>query len=303
MIYNRLFNISKTTFFAFSALILSGKLSAQGVGIGTATPNSSALLDLDVSSLASNNKKGVLIPRVALQNKTDVVTIASPAVGLIVYNTTNSATDSAIEANTFYFWNGTNWIDVSTTEKVKKNLYAQIFIVANTGMQALNKTNFNNGNSIVVNFDASATGAMKVDVGNRVSLANNNFKILSSGTYEIAGYVGYNPWVQTNCTTYATEATCVAALDFIVQRSTNNGTTWTQIAKSSTTWGVGTGNRNRSVMVAPFVIALNENDLIRAVVIKGSNSNHGTNPSTSTLNLEAGTGLAYSRLLRFQKLN
>lgn len=52
-----------------------------------------------------------------------------------------------------------------------------------------------------------------------------------------------------------------------------------------------------------FEIALNENDLIRAVVIKGSTSNHGTNPSTSTLNLEAGTGLAYSRLLRFQKLN
>lgn len=290
-------------FFAFSTLMLSGKFSAQGVGIGTASPNSSALLDLDVSSMASNSKKGVLIPRVALQNKTDIVTIASPAVGLIVYNTTNSSTDSAIVANTFYFWNGTSWTDVSTSETVRKNLYAQLFIVGNTGMQALDKTSFNNGNNIIVNFDTSASGAMKVDVGNRVSLANNNFKILSSGTYEITGYVGYNPWVQTTCTTYATEATCVASLDFIVQRSTNNGTTWTQIAKSSTIWGVGTGDRNRSVIVAPFVIALNENDLIRAVVAKGSTSNHGTNPSTSTLNLEAGTGLAYSRLLRFQKLN
>ncbi|PZU82439.1 MAG: hypothetical protein DI529_14520 [Chryseobacterium sp.] len=303
MIYNRLFNISKKAVFVFSALFLSDVITAQGIGIGTSTPHPSALLDLDVSSMAGNSKKGVLIPRVALQNKTDVVTIANPAVGLIVYNTTNSTTDTSIEANTFYFWNGTNWIDVSTSETVRTKLYAQVFIVGNTGMQALDKTSFNNGNNIVVNFDSSASGAMTVDVGNRVSLSNNNFKILSTGIYEITGYVGYNPWVQTTCTTYSTEATCVASLDFIVQRSTNNGATWTQIAKSSTIWGVGTGDRNRSVIVAPFVITLNENDLVRAVVAKGSTSNHGTNPSTSTLNIEAGTGLAYSRLLRFQKLN
>lgn len=303
MIYNRLFNISKTLFLSLSVFLFSERISAQGMAIGSGNPHSSALLDLDVTSMPGNNKKGVLLPRVALQNKTDIVTIPNPAVGLIIYNTTNSATDTAIEANTFYFWNGTNWIDVSTSETVRTKLYAQLFIVGNTGMQALDKTVFNNGTSIVVNFDSSASGAMNVDVGNRVSLANNNFKILSAGTFEITGYVGYNPWTQTNCTTYQTEATCVAALDFIVQRSVNNGSTWTQIAKSSTTWGVGTGDRNRSVIVAPFVISLNQNDLIRAVITKGSTANHGTNPSNSTLNLEAGTGLAYSRLLRFQKLN
>lgn len=302
MTYNRS-HIFKTAIVVFSALLFSKKLSGQGIGIGTGNPNSSALLDLDVSSMAGNNKKGVLLPRVALQNKTDIVTIQNPAVGLIVFNTTNSATDTAIEANTFYFWNGTSWIDVSTSETIRTKLYAQLFIVGNTGNQALDKTTFNSGGNIVVNFDTAASGAMTVDVGNRVSLANNNFRILSPGTFEITGYVGYNPWVQTTCTTYQTEATCVAALDFIVQRSVNNGATWTQIAKSSAVWGVGTGDRNRSVIVAPFVISLNQNDLVRAVITKGSTSNHGTNPSTSTLNIEAGTGLAYSRLLRFQKLN
>lgn len=91
-------------------------------------------------------------------------------------------------------------------------------------------------------------------------------------------------------------------MDFILQRSTDNGSTWSQVAKSSTVWGVGTGDRNRSVIVAPFVISLNENDLIRAVVGKGSATNHGAK-GLLNLNIEAGTGLSYSRLLRFQKLN
>lgn len=299
MIYNRFMKLSQMLL-VISGIFISSSISAQGVGIGTTSPNSSALLDLDASSLAINNKKGVLLPRVALKSKTDIVTIANPAVGLLVYNTTVSATDTSIQADTFYFWNGTTWTDVSTTETIKKKLYAQVFIVSNTGNQAIDKTGFNNGVNQLVTFDNAASGAMVVDVGNRVSLINNNFKILSTGTYEITGYVGYNPWVETNCTTYQTEATCTAALDFILQRSTDNGGTWSQVAKSSTVWGVRTGDRNRSVIVAPFVISLNENDLIRAVVGKGSATNHG---AKGLLYIEAGTGLSYSRLLRFQKLN
>ncbi|WP_312822965.1 hypothetical protein [Epilithonimonas sp.] len=285
----------------FSGVSLFG--FSQGVGIGTSTPNQSALLDLDVSSLASNAKKGALIPRVALQNKTDVLTVANPAVGLLVFNTTTSTTDSDIIANTFYFWNGTRWTDIATSETVKSKLFTQLFIVGNTGNQNLDKNTFNNSTPIVVNFSSTATGAMNVDVGGRVSLSNNNFKILSSGYYEIAGYVGYNPWVATTCTTQSTESSCVASLDFIVQRSTDNGSTWVQIAKSSAIWGVGTGDRNRSVIVAPFTFQFALNDLVRAVVVKGSTANHGTISTTSSLNIEAGTGLQYSRLLRFQKLD
>lgn len=285
----------------FSGVSLFG--FSQGVGIGTSTPNQSALLDLDVSSLASNAKKGALIPRVALQNKTDVLTVASPAVGLLVFNTTTSTTDSDIIANTFYFWNGTRWTDIATSETVKSKLFTQLFIVGNTGNQNLDKVAFNNDTPIVVNFSSTATGAMNVDVGGRVSLSNNNFKILSSGYYEIAGYVGYNPWVTTTCTTQTTESSCVASLDFIVQRSTDNGSTWVQIAKSSAIWGVGTGDRNRSVIVAPFTFQFALNDLVRAVVVKGSTAKHGTISTTSSLNIEAGTGLQYSRLLRFQKLD
>lgn len=293
---------------SFAVLLTSSVISAQntngpGVGIGNTSPNPSALLDVDVTSRPANAKKGLLLPRVVLQNRTDVTTIPNPAVGLLVFNTTSSATDSLIMANTFYYWTGTTWVDLATSKTFETELYPQVYIVGNTGNQELNKTNFNNGQNAVVTFNATATGAMNVDVGNRVSLSNNNFRILSSGRYEITGYVGYNPWVSTTCTTQSTESNCIAALDLMIQVSTDNGTTWTDISKSSSLWGVGTGDRNRSVMIAPFIINLNENNLVRAVIAKGSTVNHGTSPANSVLNIESGTGLAYSRLLRIQKLN
>lgn len=292
-----------------AAVLLAGNLvtaqntNSPGIGIGTSSPHPSALLDLNVASLPANGKKGVLFPRVALQNRTDVSTIANPAVGLLVYNTANSATDTLIMANTYYYWTGTTWVDLATSQTFETELYPQVFIVGNTGNQELDKTAFNSGQNAVVTFNPGATGAMNVDVGNRVSLSNNNFRILSNGRYEITGYIGYNPWVPTTCTTQATENTCTAALDLIIQVSTDNGTTWTNISKSSSLWGVGTGDRNRSVIIAPFIVTLNQNNLIRAVIAKGSTANHGTSPTTSVLNIESGTGLAYSRLLRLQKLN
>lgn len=51
------------------------------VGIGTPTPDTSALLDI------SDAHKGVLIPRVALTSTTDATTIPLPANSLLVYCT------------------------------------------------------------------------------------------------------------------------------------------------------------------------------------------------------------------------
>lgn len=76
---------------------------AQGVSIApTATPpNPSAGLDVDFAN------KGVLIPRVTLQSTTDVVTIPSPAVSLLVYNTNASMTSGSVG---FWYWDGSQWV-------------------------------------------------------------------------------------------------------------------------------------------------------------------------------------------------
>jgi hypothetical protein len=84
-------------------LLLSSGLFAQ-TGIGTTTPDASAKLDI------YSDNKGFLPPRVTLTSGTDNTTIASPATGLLVYNTGNNA---GLVAG-YYYWNGTSWATIAT---------------------------------------------------------------------------------------------------------------------------------------------------------------------------------------------
>ncbi|MBL7934647.1 MAG: tail fiber domain-containing protein [Bacteroidia bacterium] len=94
-------------------ILFSMSAFSQNVGINStgATPNASAMLDVDVSSLAANAKKGLLIPRVALASRIDVSTIPSPATSLLVYNTFTSAVATASDNVTpgFYYYDGAKW--------------------------------------------------------------------------------------------------------------------------------------------------------------------------------------------------
>ncbi|MEA1849117.1 MULTISPECIES: hypothetical protein [Chryseobacterium] len=78
------------------------------VGIGTGAPDASAALDIVSAG------KGVLIPRVALSSATDVVTIPSPATGLLAYNTGAGT----LTYKGFVFWNGKEWRKIDNTTTV-----------------------------------------------------------------------------------------------------------------------------------------------------------------------------------------
>ena len=69
----------------------------DNVGIGTSKPDQSAVLDL------SSSNKGLLMPRMSLQQKT---TIQSPAVGLVVYQTDF--------LSGFYYYDGKDWKSMSS---------------------------------------------------------------------------------------------------------------------------------------------------------------------------------------------
>ncbi|MEI6489384.1 MAG: tail fiber domain-containing protein [Bacteroidota bacterium] len=73
--------------FLFLFVILAYYSKAQNVGINTtgAAPNLSAMLDIDVSALAT--KTGLLIPRVTLAQKTAMNPLPAIAQGLVVYQT------------------------------------------------------------------------------------------------------------------------------------------------------------------------------------------------------------------------
>jgi len=81
------------------------------VGIGTTTPNASALLDV------SSTTKGVLLPKVALSATNNNAPIgAGVATGLIVYNTATAGVFPNDVTPGYYWWNG-QWERFSSNPK------------------------------------------------------------------------------------------------------------------------------------------------------------------------------------------
>lgn len=88
-------------------LILLPFISFSQVGIGTTTPDNSAILDI------TSTNKGLLIPRVELTNVANITTpILNPIKGLMVWNTRNVYT-GGLSGEGFYFFNGTVWVAVN----------------------------------------------------------------------------------------------------------------------------------------------------------------------------------------------
>src|SRR6478609_661494 len=96
--------MKKTYSLLLMIFLISQNIKAQNIfpstgaaGIGTTTPNVSSLLEI------KSTTKGLLIPRM---NKTQRDAIATPATGLIIYQTNSTPG--------FYYYNGTAWIAVSS---------------------------------------------------------------------------------------------------------------------------------------------------------------------------------------------
>jgi hypothetical protein len=99
--------IRKTRFSLLTFLTLSAFVSnAQNVGINAtgAAPVSSAALDVDIAN------KGVLIPRVALTDKTVFAPVTgTPTTSLLVYNTNTAGALPNNVTPGFYYWNVNRW--------------------------------------------------------------------------------------------------------------------------------------------------------------------------------------------------
>lgn len=89
----------------------NGALIEGQVGIGTTTPDISAIMDL-----VSTNK-GVLIPRVQLLGNSDNLTIPNPATGLLIWHS-DMPSVSGMQGAGFYYNDGNttipNWVKLST---------------------------------------------------------------------------------------------------------------------------------------------------------------------------------------------
>ena len=103
--------IRKITFILFLITIINVKNYGQSIGIGTAMPDSSAILEL------SSNDKGFLPTRIALSVTNIAAPVINPKAGLLIYNTAISGTAPFDVIPGYYFWNGTSWYPVMNKGK------------------------------------------------------------------------------------------------------------------------------------------------------------------------------------------
>lgn len=87
------------------AVIFTTKCYSQSVSINNNGVAADTTSILDISSTT----KGLLVPRMTIQQKN---TIVNPATGLLIYQTDG---DSG-----FYFYNGTSWLLLVTTPAIDK---------------------------------------------------------------------------------------------------------------------------------------------------------------------------------------
>ena len=265
------------------------------VAIGNDSPQSSAILDVDVSQLTSNAKKGMLYPKIQLLSNTDVLTVPTPAEGLVVYNLANAGTGTTqVYANMLYFWNGTKWNEITTMDVVREQLLPQVFLLQSGAEQTFVASTINAGTAQQVTYD---TADIRLNTGNRVTLNNNEFNVNTTGKYEISGSINFNPNMINTSTANVTN------LEFIFQVQSSGSMAWNDVAKSIITWGYGTGVNNRTSLIAPVVVSLNQDDKLRFMIQKTKGNNIGTNTSDGVPKISSPTALYLSKLLKIQKLD
>ncbi len=95
-----------------TCVLVGTGVHAQNIGINAsgAAPDASAVLDLDVAAHPAADKKGLLIPRMALTATNVAAPVVAPATSLLVYNTATAGTAPNNVTPGFYSWNGTTWV-------------------------------------------------------------------------------------------------------------------------------------------------------------------------------------------------
>ena len=88
----------------FFLLACTPFMAMSQVGVGTNNVHPSAKLQIE------STNKGFLQPRIALTGTTDVATIASPAAGLMVYNTATAGSGITAITPGIHYFDGAKWV-------------------------------------------------------------------------------------------------------------------------------------------------------------------------------------------------
>jgi hypothetical protein len=160
---------------SFPGLIDRGnsELYAQNVTINTtgSSGDASAMLDVDAAN------KGLLIPRVSLLSATDIITIAAPAISLLVYNSSTAGDFPDNITPGFYYWDGLRWIPFGSRTGILA--YADFYAL----MPGDNSATVAQGSAVSFPNNGPVGGS---DIS---ALSGTEFQLSAIGTYNISWQV------------------------------------------------------------------------------------------------------------------
>ena len=233
----------------------------RAVGVGTRTPYSSAL-DLDVSNLPNGQKKGFLLPKVALMGKRDAHTIANPKRAMMVYNMQDAGSgEEKVYKNLVYVWTGQEWVPFSNLPEIRKLKRPIHFVLASKRKISIDVAKFNS-QGMTLKWDAGEVYLKTVkDVKVPAGASFEEIEILTEAYYEFTGSFNFK--------SNANGATSVITL---LQKKTGHGG-WATIASSSLPFDRGTQTWSQTLVFPVVTHKLHVGDKLRIVLKKGEGEN------------------------------
>jgi hypothetical protein len=258
------------------AILIVNLYYAQNIGINTQTPDPSAILELNADPIAgsvSSSKKGFLPPRISLLGTNDITTIPNPSNGLFVYNTLDAGSfPNQVSANSFYYWNGIHWEKLMPTSSVEKAVKPRIFYIQGNDTQTFTASDINSASGAAPsNLVTFTTPLINAGTAITFNAGNSTFTAAVSGIYEISAFVNYNPKATTSGVPTSSFQKR-AYLNLMIQKSTDNGSTWTNTIGSRTAWGNDGGGELKTAILLGTPLQLNQGNQIRLVIINPFNS-------------------------------
>lgn len=256
-------------------------MSYSQVGIGTTTPNSSSIIDMDVSSLTS--KKGFLPPIVSLTDNTDATTINTPANGMTAYNLADGGSGTTlIKGNRVSYWDTTRWQSLTNLGEIRALKQPIDYINSTTTQQNLTTdntlTNFNGSQIVLVKW---ATADEVVANPNDISLVNNNFTFKTAGAYQITGSIIAKTIINPSENTQIVMA---------LQTSTD-GSTWTNIFGTSTPIERLVGDKAQTLSIPQILHRFTANMQMRIVLFRPSNVTNTSTGVVANSSVQANSGI------------
>lgn len=130
-------------FLFLAGCCISFMVNAQNVGIGTTSPDPSALLHM------VTNNKGLLIPQISLDSLKDVTSVPLPVNGLMVYNTTEPGVRNDM-ARGYYYYNTLTSSWVRLADNFKDNVWRS------GGLLGIQLRDNDNGVEVMDNYTGAA---------------------------------------------------------------------------------------------------------------------------------------------------